>query len=245
MERLPTRDHTELMLEAAGATVKAVANGVTVGPAESLVLEEVTVPGDFSSAAFFITAATLVPGSELTLERVGVNPTRTGLLTVLERMGGKVELVDLRSEGGEPVADLVIRQAPLRATTVEAPEVPLLIDELPLVALLGSFAEGETVVSGAEELRQKESDRIATVVEGLRNLGVEIEAAPDGFRTAGGGGLRGGTIESFGDHRLAMLGAVAGAASREGAEVRGFEAAAVSYPAFLDDLRAVCEGGSR
>jgi 3-phosphoshikimate 1-carboxyvinyltransferase len=242
VERLPTRDHTERMLEAAGATVSTEAGVVKIEPAERLVLEAVTIPGDFSSAAFFVVAATLTPGSELRLERVGVNPTRTGLLTVLERMGGLVEVEGLRIEGGEPVADLTVRHTPLRATSVEAPEVPLLIDELPLVALLGAFAEGETVVSGAEELRQKESDRIATVVEGLRNVGAEIEAAPDGFRIGGTAGLRGGTIDSFGDHRLAMLGAVAGAASRQGAEVKGFEAAAVSYPTFLEDLRAVCEG---
>jgi 3-phosphoshikimate 1-carboxyvinyltransferase len=249
VEPLPTRDHTELMLEAAGAAVRversATGSAVTVEPAERLALREVAVPGDFSSASFFIVAASLVWGSELTLEGVGVNPTRTGLLSVLERMGGKVETREVHSRGGEPVADLTIRPGSLRATAVERPEVPLLIDELPLVALLGAFADGETVVSGAEELRQKESDRIATVVEALGNLGAEIEAAPDGFRVSGSAGLRGGAIDSFGDHRLAMLGAVAGAASREGVEVKGFEAASVSYPTFLEDLRSVCEGRDR
>jgi 3-phosphoshikimate 1-carboxyvinyltransferase len=239
VEPLPTRDHTELMLAAAGAIVKAGASGVTIEPAERLVLEAVTVPSDFSSAAFFIVAATLVPGSELRLRGVGVNPTRTGLLSVLERMGGEVAADERGAEGGERIADLTVRHASLRATAVEREEVPLLIDELPLVALLGAFADGETVVSGAEELRKKESDRIATVVEGLRNLDADIEAAPDGFRIAGGGSLRGGEMESFGDHRLAMLGAVAGLASREGVEVSGFEAAGVSYPGFLEDLRAV------
>jgi 3-phosphoshikimate 1-carboxyvinyltransferase len=239
IERLPTRDHTELMLEAAGAAVKRGGNSVTIEPAERLVLDRVDVPGDFSSAAFFVAAATLVPGSELTLKSVGVNPTRTGLLSVLGRMGGQVEAHELRSEGREPLADLTVRHAPLRGTTVEASEVPLLIDELPLVALLGAFAEGETRVSGAEELRQKESDRIRTVVEGLRGLGAEIEAEPDGFRVKGEGALSGGVIDSFADHRLAMLGAVAGVASREGVEVRNFEAAAISYPAFQSDLESL------
>ena len=241
VEPSPTRDHTERMLEAGGATVRTGAGEVGVEPTERLVLETVTVPGDFSSAAFFVAAATLIPGSELTLEGVGVNPTRTGLLAVLGRMGGRVELEAVPAEGGEPVADLTVGHAQLRATRVEAREVPLLIDELPLVALLGAFAEGETVVTGAEELRQKESDRITAVVDGLRELGAEIEPAPDGFRVVGTGGLGGGTIDSCGDHRLAMLGAIAGAASNEGVEVRGFEAAAVSYPNFLDDLQAVCE----
>jgi 3-phosphoshikimate 1-carboxyvinyltransferase len=246
VEPLPTRDHTELMLEAAGASLEVgrspAGSTVTVEPAERLTLDQVTVPGDFSSASFFIVAASIVPGSELTLEGVGVNRSRTGLLSVLERMGGKVEARELRRQAGEPVADLAVRPGSLRGTAVEREEVPLLIDELPLVALLGAFAEGETVVSGAEELRHKESDRVAAVVEALRNLGAEIEAAPDGFRVSGSEGLRGGTIDSLGDHRLAMLGAIAGAASRGGAEVKGFEAASVSYPTFLEDLQSVCEG---
>ena len=139
----------------------------------------------------------------------------------------------------EPVTDLDVAAGPLLGTVVEPQEVPLAIDELPLVALLGCFAEGETRVRGAEELRLKESDRIATVVDGLRGLGAEIEATGDGFAVQGGGGLRGGTIDSQGDHRLAMMGAVAGLASREGVEVRGMDAAGVSYPGFLDDLAAL------
>jgi 3-phosphoshikimate 1-carboxyvinyltransferase len=170
------------------------------------------------------------------LRGVGVNPTRTGLLDVMERMGAPVDLLDCRTTGSEDVADIAVGHATFQATAVDAGEVPLMIDELPLVALLGAFAEGETVVRGAEELRHKESDRIATVVDGLRNLGADIEATADGFSVRGTGGLRGGAIDSAGDHRLAMLGAVAGLASREGVEVRGFEAAAVSYPKFLDDL---------
>jgi 3-phosphoshikimate 1-carboxyvinyltransferase len=243
VERLPSRDHTELMFREAGVplTVERApgATTTTVEPVGGLNLADVDVPGDFSSAAFFITAGTLVPGAELILRGVGVNPTRTGLLDVMKRMGAAVELRDSGSRRGEPVADIIVTHVSLESTLVEAAEVPLMIDELPLVALLGAFAEGDTMVRGAGELRHKESDRIATVVDGLRNLGADIEASADGFRVRGTGGLRGGTIDSTGDHRLAMLGAVAGLASREGVDVRGFEAAAVSYPGFLSDLSSV------
>jgi 3-phosphoshikimate 1-carboxyvinyltransferase len=239
VEPVPTRDHTEIMLRSAGAAVRREDGRVTVGPERRLELGQVDVPGDFSSAAFFITASTLVPGSQVRLRGVGVNPTRTGFLRVLERMGGDVEVEQHATAGGEPAADLVVRSARLRGTEVEPDEVPLAIDELPLVALLGAFAEGTTIVRGAEELRRKESDRVTTVVEGLRGLGARIEAAPDGFVVGGGAELHGGTIDAHGDHRIAMLGAVAGIASHEGVEVDGFEAAAVSYPAFAGDLNGL------
>jgi 3-phosphoshikimate 1-carboxyvinyltransferase len=186
----------------------------------------------------------LVPGSRLLIGDVGVNWTRTGFLRIVRRMRGIV-LGDLESEAGEleaqePVSDLDVAHGALEGTVVEPDEVPLAIDELPLVALLGCFAEGETVVRGAQELRVKESDRIASVVEGLRGLGAEIEATDDGFAVRGSGGLRGGAIDACGDHRLAMMGAVAGLASREGVEVIGMDAAAVSYPGFVDDLASLC-----
>jgi 3-phosphoshikimate 1-carboxyvinyltransferase len=239
IEPVPSRDHTERMLVAAGASLRSDSGRVTLRGAVRLELEDVFVPGDISSAAYMLVAATLVPGSEVRLAGVGVNPTRVGLLSVMRRMGGTVEVADRRMEGMEPVAELVARHAELEATEVPAAEVPLLIDELPLVALLGAFAEGTTVVSGAEELRHKESDRIATVVDGLRGLGADIEARPDGFAVTGTGGLRGGEVEARGDHRLAMLGAVAGLASLEGVEIRGAEAAAVSYPGFYRDLGGI------
>ena len=243
IEPVPSRDHTERMLAAAGAPVSRVSDGAgfrtTVGNTDELELGDVEVPGDPSSAAFLIAAGVLVKGSRLGLERVGVNWTRSGFLRILERMGAIV-LADLEAPGTfqavEPVADIDVRNAPIEATTVEAEEVPLAIDELPLVALLGCFAEGDTVVRGAAELRVKESDRIATVVEGLRGLGARIEALPDGFVVTGTGGLRGGRLDAHGDHRLALLGAVAGLASEEGVEVVGMEAAAVSYPGFAEDL---------
>jgi len=238
-----SRDHTERMLLSAGATVHRNGRHVTVASCDELVLADVTVPGDLSSAAFLITAGVLVKGSKLLLRNVGVNWTRTGFVRILQRMGGIVigDLEDRDDEliAEEPVSDLDVAYGPLVGTTVEADEVPLAIDELPLVALLGCFAEGETVVRGAGELRVKESDRIAGVVDGLRGLGAEIEATPDGFMVQGTGQLRGGVIESRGDHRMAMMGAVAGLASQEGVEVRGMDAAAVSYPGFVDDLVAL------
>ena len=239
----PTRDHTERLLLRAGVPVRREGKHVIVPASDELELDEVDVPGDLSSAAFFIAAGVLVSGSRLIVENVGVNWTRRGFLRVLDRMGGIV-IGDVEPDGtpptpDEPVADLDVTAGPLEGTTVEAEEVPLAIDELPLIALLGCFAEGETIVRGAGELRLKESDRIAGVVDGLRGLGAEIEPTEDGFVVTGTGGLRGGTIDSRGDHRLAMLGAVAGLASREGVEVVGMDAAAVSYPGFPEDLAAL------
>jgi 3-phosphoshikimate 1-carboxyvinyltransferase len=199
----------------------------------------VEVPGDASSAAFLIAAGVLVRGSRFVLEGVGVNWTRAGFMRILERMGAIV-LADLEPAGEfaarEPVSDVDVSYGPIVGVTVEAHEVPLAIDELPLVALLGAFAEGETVVRGAAELRVKESDRITAVVDGLRGLGATIEATPDGFVVEGTGGLRGGRLHAAGDHRLALLGAVAGLASEEGVEVVGMDAAEVSYPGFARDL---------
>jgi 3-phosphoshikimate 1-carboxyvinyltransferase len=247
VEPIPTRDHTERMLLRAGAPLEregdaAGGYATTVCNTDELELDELEVPGDPSSAAFLIAAGVLVKGSRLVLERVGANWTRTGFIRILERMGAIV-LGELEPPGAfgalEPVSDLDVSEGPIVGTTVEPDEVPLAIDELPLVALLGCFAEGETVVKGAGELRVKESDRIATVVEGLRGLGAEIEETPDGFAVRGTGGLQGGRIDAHGDHRLALLGAAAGLASAEGVEVVGMEAAAVSYPRFADDLKAL------
>ena len=236
-----SRDHTERMLTAAGVTVHRNGRHVTVAGTDELTLDELVIPGDPSSAAFAIAAGVLVPGSRLVLRGVGVNWTRSGFVRIAQRMGAIV-IGDLEDEPGdlvaatEPISDLDVTAGPLVGTVVEPEEVPLAIDELPLVALLGCFAEGETVVRGAQELRLKETDRIATVVDGLRGLGASIEATEDGFAVTGTGGLRGGRISSHGDHRLAMLGAVAGLASREGVEVDGMEAADVSYPGFMADM---------
>ena len=239
VEPLPSRDHTERMLAAAGAAVERSGDAVLVRPAERLEPGPIAVPADISSAAFFILAALLVPGSEVILDQVGVNPTRTGLLAILGRMGARIELGQESQTGGEPTASLRIRSAPLLATEVAGAEVPLAIDELPLVALAACFAEGTTTIRDAAELRRKESDRIETVTAALRALGGEVEPTEDGMVIEGTGGLRGGAIDSHGDHRIAMLGAVAGLASREGVEVTGMDAAAVSYPGVERDLASL------
>jgi len=260
VEPLPSRDHTERMLARARAPVARDGQRVRVAAADELELDEVVVPGDLSSAAFTVAAASVVPGSHVVVRDVGLNWTRAGFLRIAERMGsvivGEVEHppgeraatgVEGRSGRGasvdaEPTGHLDVRAAPLEPTVVEAEEVPLAIDELPLVALLGCFAEGETVVRGAEELRVKESDRIAGVVENMRAIGADLEATGDGFVVHGPCEPRGGRFEARGDHRLAMLGAIAGLASREGVEVEGFEAVAISYPEFEGALRRLVGG---
>jgi 3-phosphoshikimate 1-carboxyvinyltransferase len=238
-----SRDHTERILCRSRAPFRREGLTLCVAQVDELELDSIDVPGDPSSAAFIATAASLVPGARVVIEGMALNFTRTGFFRIARRMGAVLvgeleEELPARAED-EPIGELDVAQAPLVGTTVEAGEVPLAIDELPLVALLGCFAEGETVVRGAQELRLKESDRIAGVVEGLRGLGADIEATADGFVVQGGGGIEGGTIDSLGDHRLAMLGAVAGVASRRGVEVVGMDAAAVSYPGFERDLRAL------
>jgi 3-phosphoshikimate 1-carboxyvinyltransferase len=240
VEPAPTRDHTELMLESAGVPVRRGPTSVTVQPADSLRLGEVDVPGDFSSAAPLLAAAALVPGSDLTIHDVGLNPRRTGLLDVLERMGAHLAVFNRRRAGREQVGDVQIQYSELGAVEVGADEVPRLVDELPLVALLASHARGKSVVRGAAELRVKESDRIEAVADGLRACGAHVHSRADGWTIAGvPTRLRGGRVDARGDHRIAMLGAVAGLASREGAEVEGAETVAISFPGFFELLNSV------
>jgi 3-phosphoshikimate 1-carboxyvinyltransferase len=242
-ETAATRDHTETLLQAAGARVRRAGRTTTVDPAERLRLGRVDVPGDFSAAAPFVVAATLVPGSELTVHGVGLNPLRTALLDVLIRMGARITVFNRQRLGGEAVADLEVVSAPLIATTVRKAEVPRMVDELPLFALAAGMARGESVVYGAPQLREKETDRIESVTNALRPLGVRIAAGDDGFRVRGvptrpkGGGV----IHSGGDHRIAILATVAGLASREGVEVVDPETVAVSFPGFFDLLESVIQ----
>jgi 3-phosphoshikimate 1-carboxyvinyltransferase len=208
---------------------------VTLEAAGALRLGEVEVPGDFSSAAPLLVAAAIVPGSDVTVHGLGLNPRRTGLLDVLERMGARIAVFNRRRAGREPVGDVQIQHAELVATRVDAEEVPLLVDELPLVALAASHARGETVVSGAAELRLKETDRVEAVADALRACGGHVRARPDGWTVTGvPARLRGGRVDARGDHRIAMLGAVAGLASREGVELEGADSVAVSFPGFFD-----------
>jgi 3-phosphoshikimate 1-carboxyvinyltransferase len=243
VEPLPTRDHTERLLERAGASVTRRPSSVTVHGPATLRLPEVEIPGDVSSAAPFLVAAAIVPGSAVTVHGVGLNPRRTGLLDVLERMGAKVAIYNRRPIGGEPAGDVELRASDLVGATIAPSEVPALVDELPLLAVAACHARGQTVVRGAAELRLKESDRIDALVEALRRAGGHIRATRDGFRITGvPARLRGGLVDAGGDHRLAMLGAVVGVASREGVELRGADAVGVSFPGFFEMLEQVAPG---
>lgn len=243
-EPVASRNHTELMLEACGVEIRTEGTSTTVDPATRIDPLDVVVPGDISSAAFALTAALLIPDSDLLLNNVGLNRTRTGILDLARAMGAgeAIETAVESDAAGEPVGDLRITTAGDLSGTEAGPEaVPSSIDELPLFALLGCFAQGETVLRGAGELRVKESDRIAGVVQGLSGLGAEISETDDGFRVQGTGGIAGGTIDARGDHRLAMLGAVAGLVSRDGVTVEGFEAVEISYPDFEADIRSIVD----
>jgi 3-phosphoshikimate 1-carboxyvinyltransferase len=236
----PSRDHTERMLSAMGARVQSSPRQAMVWPVDRLSPLSLELPGDFSSAAPLIVAATMLPGSELRIHGVNLNPTRTGLLDVLERMGARVSVFNRRTIAGEPAGDLEVRSSDLVATTIGPGEVPLLIDELPLFALVAARARGDSDVRGARELRTKESDRIEAVTSSLRRLGIRISEREDGFGVRGVATRpKGGGMDSAGDHRLAMLGAIAGLVSREGVDVKGAEAAAISFPGFFDLLESV------
>jgi 3-phosphoshikimate 1-carboxyvinyltransferase len=238
IEPLPTRDHTERLLEQAGAHVTRRPRSVSVEAAKRLTLGEIEIPGDFSSAAPLLVAAAIVPGSSVTVHGVGLNPRRTGLLDVLERMGARVAIYNRRLIGGEPAGEVEVQASELVAASVSAEEVPALIDELPLFALAACHARGQSVVRGAAELRVKESDRLEAIVEELRRLGAHIRATRDGFHIRGvPARLRGGVVDARGDHRLAMLGAVAGLSSREGVDIRGAEVVETSFPGFFEVLR--------
>ena len=243
VEPLPTRDHTERMLERAGVSVTRRPHSVSVRGATRLALDEVEIPGDFSSAAPLLVAAAIVPGSDLTVHGVGLNPRRTGLLDVLARMGARIAVYNRRSVGGEPAGDVQIRASELVGATIAREEISTLVDELPLFALAAAHARGDSVVRGAGELRLKETDRIEGVADELRRLGGHVRATMDGFRIRGvPARIRGGSFDARGDHRLAMLGAVAGISSIEGVELEGADAVATSFPGFfevLDQLSAV------
>jgi len=237
VEPATTRDHTERLLTAMGADLTSRGGEITVKPVDSLRCVDVEVPGDFSSAAFWLVLGVLHASAEIRIQNVGLNPTRTGLLTILHNMGANVALENERDVAGEPVADLVAWSSQLHATTVDGELVALAIDEIPLVALLGLFAEGETLVREASELRAKESDRLAVVADGLSALGGDIEATTDGWRVRPST-LRAGRVDSDGDHRMAMLFALA-ASLGQGADIAGADSVSISYPSFWADLDRV------
>jgi 3-phosphoshikimate 1-carboxyvinyltransferase len=239
-EPQPTRDHTERMLPRFGVPVERDGTATRVRGPASLQGAEIDVPGDFSAAAFLLAAAAIVRGSDILLKGVGVNPTRIAFLEHLAGVGSGLERGNERLISGEPVSDLRVRAGKLHGARIIPEAAPRLIDELPLVAVLAAFADGITVVHGADELRVKESDRVATVAAGLRAIGVEVEEHADGWTIHGRAGrVRGGTVDAAGDHRIAMAFMVAGLAARDGVTVLGAESARVSDPGFLSRLRGL------
>lgn len=232
-----SRDHSERMLKSCGVAVITQGLRTTLQPPQHLNSQEIMVPGDFSSAAFFIVAGLLrAPGEGLLIQNVGINPTRTGLLEILRRMGGNIEIMNARESGAEPVADLRVRASRLRGISVPRGLISLAIDELPVLFIAAACAEGETLVTGAEELRVKESDRIAAMSAGLTALGVSHEPLPDGMRIEGrsaGAAFSGGAIDSFGDHRIAMAFAVASLRAADPIEIRDVANVATSFPGFV------------
>jgi 3-phosphoshikimate 1-carboxyvinyltransferase len=236
-----SRDHTEVMARAFGAKLE-VADGrvISVEGGHKLSADDVHVPGDLSSAAFFMVAAAAVPGSDLLIRELGCNPTRSGVIDVLRRMGVAIEFINPREEAGEPVADIRVRGGKLKGVAIGPEMVARTIDEYPVLAVAGALADGKTTICGAKELRYKESDRIAGMTEQLRRLGVRVEEREDGMTIEGQGRLEGASLGSYGDHRVAMALAVAGLSSRGGVEIDDTACADISFPGFFDLLEGLC-----
>ena len=234
-EPVLSRNHTEIMLNYFGAQVTSEGTTASIAPEPSLFAREITVPGDISSAAYFIAAGLLVPGSEILLKNVGINPTRDGLLRVCKDMGADITLLNVNMEG-EPTADLLVRTSSLHGTTVGGEIIPTLIDEIPMIAVMAAFAEGTTVIKDAKELKVKESDRILVMAENLSRMGADITPTEDGMIIHGGKPLHGAEIDSYLDHRVAMSFAVAGLLCDGPLSIKGGDCVKISYPEFYEDL---------
>ena len=240
-----SRNHSELMLKGFGATLSDTLiqnNGeasVTIYPAAKLYAQDIAVPSDISSAAYFLAAALIVSDSELTVKNVGINPTRDGIIKVIQAMGGHIKLENIRESGGEQLADITVSTSQLCGTVIGGSLIPTLIDELPVIAVLACFADGDTIIKDAEELKVKESNRIDTVAKNLRILGADIETADDGMTIHGGTGLHGGALKSYGDHRIAMSMAVAALAADGECEIDDMTCVGISYPQFLETLEMI------
>lgn len=231
-----SRNHTELMLSAFGADIRSEGCTASIRPADELFGQSVHVPGDISSAAYFIAAGLLGDNNEILIENVGINPTRDGIIRVCRAMGGNIELLNERTESGEPVADLLVRSSSLHGTVVEGDIIPTLIDEIPVIAVLAAFADGKTVIRDAAELKVKESDRIATVVDNLSRMGADITGTDDGMIINGGNPLHGAVIDTYMDHRLAMSFAIAALNADGTTTINDAEVVNISYPGFYKDL---------
>lgn len=238
-EPFVSRDHTELMLGSFGAQIAAGGTTVTIQPRPTLSGQCITVPGDISSAAYFIAAALLVPNSEVLIRNVGINPTRDGILKAAQAMGGNIQLLNRRTAGGEPVADLLVTSSSLHGITIEGSMIPGLIDELPVIAVMAAAAQGTTVIRDAAELKVKESDRIAVMVKNLSAMGADITGTDDGMIIRGGPALCGAQIDAFEDHRIAMSFAVAALVAEGETDICGSGCVQISYPGFYEDLRSL------
>ncbi|MFD2655383.1 3-phosphoshikimate 1-carboxyvinyltransferase [Gracilibacillus thailandensis] len=234
-----TRDHTENMLQAFGADINVEGTKVKITGNKKLTGCDIEVPGDISSAAFFLVAAAITEGSHVTIENVGLNPTRTGIIDVLNMMGVSIDVVEKRTIGGEPIGDITVRNSKPKATVIEGDIIPRIIDEIPVIALLATQATGQTIIKDAEELRFKETDRIESVVHTLSKLGATITGTKDGMIIEGNTKLHGGVTESFGDHRIGMMIAVASLLTDEKVELHDDECIAISYPTFFEDLHSL------
>ena len=234
-----SRNHSELMLKAFGANVSSSGTTARISTTEELYAQDILVPGDISSAAYFITAALITPDSELLIKNVGINPTRTGIIKVYLDMGGKIELLNKRTIAGEEVADLLVSSSSLHGTDICGDIIPTLIDEIPVIAIAASVAEGKTVIRDAKELKVKESDRIAVMTDNLTRMGADITATDDGMIINGGKPLRYAVIDSYLDHRIAMSFAIAALVSEGGVEIKDGECVNISYPKFYEDLEKV------
>lgn len=238
-----SRDHTEKMLKAMGADIKIYKNNtykVVLNPGKKLTPVEMEIPADPSSAAFFAAAAVLVPDSELLLKEVLVNPTRDGFFRKLKEMGANIEYINERIVIGEPVADIKVKYSPdLKGIKIEKKDIPSMIDEIPILCIVATQAEGETIITGASELRVKESDRIKAVVKNFKNLGLEIEELPDGMIIKGKQKIKGGIVNSFHDHRIAMAFSILGLISEENIKIKDADCAYISYPEFYEHLQSI------
>ncbi len=232
-----SRNHTELMLSSLGAELTRRGTTATINPEPVLTGTSIHVPGDISSAAFFLAAGLMVPGSEILLKNVGINPTRDGILRVIRAMGGSLEILNRTNSGGEEAADLLVRSSSLHGTVLEGELIPTLIDEIPVIAVLAAFAEGTTIIRNAEELKVKESNRLDIMVDGLSRMGADIEGTDDGMIIRGGKSLHGAVIDSHLDHRIAMSFAVAALAADGETEILDADCVNISYPEFYRDLK--------
>ncbi|HVY55073.1 MAG TPA: 3-phosphoshikimate 1-carboxyvinyltransferase, partial [Thermodesulfobacteriota bacterium] len=239
IEPEPTRDHTERMLRYFGVKIDKKGNSVRIARQKEFNGRKISVPADLSSAAFFIAGALITPGSELLIRNVGINPLRTGVIDVLRRMGGNIEITNEREVSGEPVGDIKVKACELRGTVIEGDMIPKAIDELPVIAAAACFADGETVIKDAKELRVKETDRIKAMTSELKKLGARVTEFEDGLSIKGGAPLTGAICSSWGDHRIAMAVAIAAIRAIGETNIEDAECVSVSYPGFFDVLRGL------